>query len=95
MGDQIHALRRGADIIVATPGRALDHLRRSTLKLDALVALVLDEADEMLDMGFADDLEAILSATPPTRQTALFSATMPRENRRDCGASSRRTRAAS
>ena len=77
MGDQINALRRGADIIVATPGRVLDHLRRSTLKLDALVALVLDEADEMLDMGFADDLEAILSGTPPARQTALFSATMP------------------
>ncbi|HEY2907765.1 MAG TPA: DEAD/DEAH box helicase [Vicinamibacterales bacterium] len=77
MGDQIHALRRGADVIVATPGRVLDHLRRSTLKLEALVALVLDEADEMLDMGFADDLEAILSETPPARQTALFSATMP------------------
>ncbi len=60
MSEQIRALRRGADIVVATPGRALDHLRRSTLKLDALAMLVLDEADEMLDMGFADDLEAIL-----------------------------------
>jgi ATP-dependent RNA helicase DeaD len=77
MCDQIHALRRGADIIVATPGRALDHLRRSTLRLDALEVLALDEADEMLDMGFADDLEAILGQTPPGRQTALFSATMP------------------
>ena len=77
MDQQIRALRRGADIVVATPGRALDHLRRSTLKLDALRVLVLDEADEMLDMGFADDLEIILAATPQTRQTALFSATMP------------------
>ena len=76
MGLQVRALARGADIVVATPGRALDHLRRGTLTLDALVAIVLDEADEMLDMGFADDLEAILSATPKTRQTALFAATM-------------------
>ena len=77
MDQQIRALCRGADIVVATPGRALDHLRRSTLKFDALRVLVLDEADEMLDMGFADDLEIILAATPQTRQTALFSATMP------------------
>jgi ATP-dependent RNA helicase DeaD len=76
MHEQIRALARGVDIVVATPGRALDHLRRGTLALDAIVALVLDEADEMLDMGFADDLEAILSATPKTRQTALFTATM-------------------
>ncbi len=76
MDQQIRALRRGADIIVATPGRALDHLRRQTLNLDTLEVLVLDEADEMLDMGFADDLEAILHATPETRQTALFAATM-------------------
>src|SRR5439155_17485412 len=74
---QIRALQRGADIVVATPGRALDHLRRRTLALDALRMLVIDEADEMLDMGFADDLEAILQSTPPARQTALFSATMP------------------
>jgi ATP-dependent RNA helicase DeaD len=74
---QIRSLQHGADIVVATPGRALDHLRRKTLKIDALRMLVLDEADEMLDMGFADDLEAILQATPPARQTALFSATMP------------------
>ena len=76
MGQQIRALGRGADIVVATPGRALDHLRRGTLKLDAVAALVLDEADEMLDMGFAEDLEAILSATPKARQTSLFTATM-------------------
>ena len=77
MHQQIRALERGAHVVVATPGRALDHMRRETLKLDALRVLVLDEADEMLDMGFADDLDAILKATPDTRQTALFSATMP------------------
>src|SRR5690606_32394294 len=76
MDQQIRALRRGADVVVATPGRALDHLKRQTLVLDALEILVLDEADEMLDMGFADDLDALLSATPPTRQTALLAATM-------------------
>jgi len=77
MDQQIRALRHGAEIVVATPGRALDHLRRGTLSLDALCCLVLDEADEMLDMGFADELEAILAATPKERQTALFSATLP------------------
>ena len=77
MEQQIRALRRGCDIVVATPGRALDHLRRGTLTLETLQVLVLDEADEMLDMGFAEDLDAILAATPPARQTALFSATMP------------------
>ena len=77
MLQQIRALDRGADIVVATPGRALDHLRRESLNLSALEVLVLDEADEMLDMGFAEDLDAILQATPATRQTALFSATMP------------------
>jgi ATP-dependent RNA helicase DeaD len=76
MDQQVRALRRGADVIVATPGRALDHLRRKTLDLGALEVLVLDEADEMLDMGFAEDLEAIVGATPATRQTALFAATM-------------------
>jgi ATP-dependent RNA helicase DeaD len=76
MDHQIRSLRRGADVVVATPGRALDHLRRKTLVLDALQVLVLDEADEMLDMGFAEDLEAILTSTPSTRQTALFAATM-------------------
>jgi ATP-dependent RNA helicase DeaD len=77
MQQQIRALDRGADVVVATPGRALDHLRRKTLVLDALRVLVLDEADEMLDMGFAEDIDAILETTPPSRQTALFSATMP------------------
>jgi ATP-dependent RNA helicase DeaD len=77
MHGQIRELERGAQIVVATPGRALDHIRRGTLKLDALRVLVLDEADEMLDMGFAEDLDAILEATPASRQTALFSATMP------------------
>jgi ATP-dependent RNA helicase DeaD len=76
MDQQIRALKRGADIVVATPGRALDHLRRKTLSLDALEVLILDEADEMLDMGFAEDIETILTATPRTRQTALFAATM-------------------
>jgi ATP-dependent RNA helicase DeaD len=77
MTHQIRALERGADLVVATPGRALDHLRRGSLTLDGLRVLVLDEADEMLDMGFADDIDAILAQTPKTRQTALFSATMP------------------
>ncbi len=77
MLQQIRALERGATIVVATPGRALDHVRRGTLALDQLEMLVLDEADEMLDMGFAEDLDAILEATPAERQTALFSATMP------------------
>jgi ATP-dependent RNA helicase DeaD len=77
MHQQIRALERGAHVVVATPGRALDHMRRGTLKLDALQVLILDEGDEMLDMGFADDLDAILKATPASRQTALFSATMP------------------
>jgi ATP-dependent RNA helicase DeaD len=76
MDVQVRALRRGAELVVATPGRALDHLRRKTLDLSGLQVLVLDEADEMLDMGFADDLEAILAATPEDRQTALFAATM-------------------
>jgi ATP-dependent RNA helicase DeaD len=75
MGQQIRALERGADVVVATPGRAIDHLGRQTLTLNALEVLVLDEADEMLDMGFAEDLETLLNATPPARQTALFAAT--------------------
>ena len=74
---QLNALKRGVDVVVATPGRALDHLNRKSLALGGLRALVLDEADEMLDMGFAEDLDAILAATPKTRQTALFSATLP------------------
>ncbi len=77
MQQQIRSLERGASVVVATPGRALDHIRRKTLALDKLQVLVLDEADEMLDMGFAEDLDAILEATPKERQTALFSATMP------------------
>ena len=74
---QLRALERGVDVVVATPGRALDHLRRGTLRPGGLAVVVLDEADEMLDMGFAEDIEAILAATPPERQTVLFSATMP------------------
>jgi ATP-dependent RNA helicase DeaD len=70
-------LKHGVDVVVATPGRALDHIRRKTLRLDSVRTVVLDEADEMLDMGFAEDLEAILEATPADRQTALFSATLP------------------
>jgi ATP-dependent RNA helicase DeaD len=77
IGRQLDALRRGVHIVVATPGRALDHVRRGSLRLDAISVVVLDEADEMLDMGFAEDLEAILDATPASRQTVLFSATMP------------------
>jgi ATP-dependent RNA helicase DeaD len=74
---QAGELRRGVDIVVATPGRALDHVRRKTLDLSHVRTVVLDEADEMLDMGFAEDLEAILEASPAARQTALFSATLP------------------
>ena len=74
---QLRALRRGVDAIVATPGRALDHIRRRSIDLSQVRFVVLDEADEMLDMGFADDLEAILDALPSERQTALLSATMP------------------
>ncbi|WP_372964938.1 DEAD/DEAH box helicase [Marinobacter sp.] len=74
---QIRGLKRGAQVIVGTPGRLLDHLRKGTLRLDNLRALVLDEADEMLRMGFIDDVEAILSKTPANCQRALFSATMP------------------
>jgi ATP-dependent RNA helicase DeaD len=77
ISQQIRALERGVDIVVATPGRALDHIRRGSLNLASIRLLVLDEADEMLDMGFAEDIDAILSSTPETRQTALFSATMP------------------
>jgi ATP-dependent RNA helicase DeaD len=74
---QLGALKRGVDIVVATPGRALDHINRGTLKLSGLEVVVLDEADEMLDMGFAEDIEEILGNTPGSRQTALFSATIP------------------
>ncbi len=74
---QIRALKRGVDVVVATPGRALDHIRQGTLKLDGITTAVLDEADEMLDMGFMEDIETILAATPATRQVVLFSATLP------------------
>jgi ATP-dependent RNA helicase DeaD len=76
-GQQVRMLDRGVDVVVATPGRALDHIRRKTMNLGGLSILALDEADEMLDMGFAEDLEAILSETPAERQTVLFSATLP------------------
>jgi ATP-dependent RNA helicase DeaD len=76
ISQQLRALQRGVDVVVATPGRALDHVGRGTLKFDAIETVVLDEADEMLDMGFADELDAILAALPKQRQTALFSATM-------------------
>ncbi len=82
MNPQLNALRAGrAHVVVGTPGRILDHLQRGTLKLDAVHYLVLDEADRMLDMGFAPDVQRILSHTPKDRQTALFSATMPNEIR--------------
>ncbi len=74
---QLDALARGAHVVVATPGRARDHIGRGTLALGGVEVVVLDEADEMLDMGFAEDLEAILKATPAERQTVLFSATLP------------------
>lgn len=75
---QIHALRRGVQIIIGTPGRVMDHLNRRTLRLDGIRMVVLDEADEMLDMGFKEDIELILKSVPPERQTVFFSATMPR-----------------
>jgi ATP-dependent RNA helicase DeaD len=74
---QVKALERGVDVVVATPGRARDHLARGTLDLSAVTAVVLDEADEMLDMGFAEDISTILESIPGPRQTVLFSATMP------------------
>ena len=77
IGRQLRELERGVDVVVGTPGRVVDHVNRGTLRLDELRTVVLDEADEMLDMGFADDIEAILAAAPEQRQTVLFSATMP------------------
>lgn len=82
ISQQIRHLRSGVQIIVGTPGRVMDHLRRETVDISNLKVMVLDEADEMLRMGFIDDVEWILSHTPKTRQTALFSATMPRQIRR-------------
>jgi ATP-dependent RNA helicase DeaD len=77
IGRQLQALARGVDVVVGTPGRVLDHINRETLRLADIRTVVLDEADEMLDMGFAEDIEAILAETPDDRQTVLFSATMP------------------
>ncbi|MCA6069684.1 MAG: DEAD/DEAH box helicase [Endomicrobium sp.] len=76
---QIVALHKGAQIVIGTPGRVIDHLERKTLKLDTASTVVLDEADEMLDMGFRDDIELILKSMPEERQTVFFSATMPKE----------------
>ena len=81
-GSQLHGLKRGAHVVVGTPGRLIDHLERGSLDLSQLRCLVLDEADEMLRMGFIDDVEAILKKTPEQRQVALFSATMPPQIRR-------------
>ncbi|MBG7605551.1 MAG: DEAD/DEAH box helicase [Actinobacteria bacterium] len=74
---QLRALDRGVHVVVATPGRAIDHIGRGSLVLDSIRTVILDEADEMLDMGFTDDIESILESTPDDRQTVLFSATMP------------------
>jgi len=81
-GGQVRQLKRGVQVVVGTPGRVMDHMRRGTLKLDKLSALVLDEADEMLRMGFIDDVEWILEQAPDNRQMALFSATMPKQIKR-------------
>ena len=81
-GPQLQALRRGVHVVVGTPGRVIDHLDKGTLDLSELKTLVLHEGDEMLRMGFIDDVEAVLKKTPPTRQVALFSATMPPPIRR-------------
>src|SRR6478672_10180063 len=81
-GVQLSALRRGVHIIVGTPGRIMDHLDKGTLDLSELRFLVLDEADEMLNMGFAEDVETILADTPEDKNVALFSATMPAQIRR-------------
>lgn len=78
-GTQIRALKRGVHVVVGTPGRVMDHIKKGTLKLETLTCMILDEADEMLRMGFIDDVEWILKHTPKTRQIALFSATMPKE----------------
>ena len=80
--DQIHQLKRGVQVVVGTPGRVMDHMRQGTLDLSSLRALVLDEADEMLRMGFIDDVEWVLTQLPEKRQVVLFSATMPNEIRR-------------
>ena len=79
LSKQIPLMRQGCQIVVGTPGRVMDHINRKTLKLQALKMIVLDEADEMLNMGFREDIETILKAVPQERQTVLFSATMPKE----------------
>jgi ATP-dependent RNA helicase DeaD len=89
---QLSALKRGPQVVVGTPGRIIDHLERGTLRLDAIRYVVLDEADEMLDMGFADAMEAILSQTPEEKQVALFSATMAPNIRRIAQAHLRKPR---
>ena len=75
---QIKSLKAGVQIVVGTPGRVMDHMRRKTVKFDHVSMVILDEADEMLDMGFREDMETILTDTPKDRQTVLFSATMPK-----------------
>ena len=77
MSEQLRRLSKGVDIVVGTPGRTLDHIRRGTLKLGNVQYLILDEADEMLNMGFVEDVEEIMSHTPDERRVLLFSATMP------------------
>ncbi len=79
---QLRQLKRGVQVVVGTPGRVMDHIRRGSLKLETLSAIVLDEADEMLRMGFIDDVEWILAQSPEQRQLALFSATMPSQIKR-------------
>ena len=81
-GPQLASLKRGVQVVVGTPGRVIDHLDRGTLDLSALKCLVLDEADEMLRMGFIDDVETVLKKVPMERQVVLFSATMPSQIRR-------------
>src|SRR3546814_20561278 len=81
-GGQLTALRRGVHVVVGTPGRIMDHLDKGTLDLTELRFLVLDEADEMLNMGFAEDVETILADTPEDKNVALFSATLPAQIRR-------------
>ena len=78
IGRQIRSLKDGVQVIIGTPGRVMDHMRRKTVKMDHIHTVVLDEADEMLNMGFRDDIETILSGVPEERQTVLFSATMPK-----------------
>ena len=74
---QIRSLKAGVQIIIGTPGRVMDHMRRKTIKLEHVHTVILDEADEMLNMGFVEDIETILQSVPEERQTVLFSATMP------------------